>query len=46
MAATSEFTNVTRLGWHRRGFFAGQTAYVTLAFIVICAYGFSHSGPQ
>jgi ribose transport system permease protein len=36
MALTSEFTNVARLGWHRRGFFAGQTAYVTLAFIVIC----------
>lgn len=36
MSATTEFTNVTRAAWHKRGFFAGQTAYVTLAFIVIC----------
>jgi hypothetical protein len=36
MAGASEFTNIARLGWHRRGFFAGQTAYVTLAFIIIC----------
>jgi ribose transport system permease protein len=43
MAASAEFANIARLGWHRRGFFAGQTAYVTLAFIVICglAAGFS-----
>jgi ribose transport system permease protein len=44
MAATSEFTNVARLGWHRRGFFAGQTAYVTLAFIIICGLAAAFSG--
>jgi len=36
MSATSEFANVARVAWHRRGFFAGQTAYVTLAFLIIC----------
>src|SRR3984885_9757965 len=44
MAATSEFTNVARLGWHRRGFFSGQTAYVTLAFIIICGLAAAFSG--
>jgi ribose transport system permease protein len=44
MTATSEFTNVARLGWHRRGFFAGQTAYVTLAFMVICGLAAAFSG--
>ncbi len=34
-ALTSEFTNVGRTAWHRRGFLAGQTAYVTLALLVI-----------
>ncbi len=43
-SATSEFTNVARLAWHRRGFFAGQTAYVTLAFIVICGLAATLSG--
>jgi ribose transport system permease protein len=38
MSATSEFTNISRAAWHRRGFLAGQTAYVTLAFIVITAF--------
>lgn len=37
MSASSEFTNVRSVSWHRRGFFAGQTAYVTLAFVVITA---------
>jgi ribose transport system permease protein len=37
MSASSEFTNVRSVAWHKRGFFAGQTAYVTLAFIVITA---------
>jgi ribose transport system permease protein len=36
MSATSEFTNISRPAWHRRGFLAGQTAYVTLAFVIIC----------
>jgi len=44
MAGTSEFTNVARLGWHRRGFFAGQTAYVTLAFVIICFLAALFSG--
>jgi ribose transport system permease protein len=44
MAGASEFTNVARLGWHRRGFFAGQTAYVTLAFIIICVLAALFSG--
>jgi ribose transport system permease protein len=44
MAGTSEFTNIARLGWHRRGFFAGQTAYVTLAFIIICVLAALFSG--
>jgi ribose transport system permease protein len=38
MSAASEFTNVSRAAWHRRGFFAGQTAYVTLAFIIITLF--------
>jgi len=33
----SEFTNVRRVAWHRRGFASSQTAYVTLAFVVITA---------
>ncbi len=37
MSVSSEFTNVRAVAWHKRGFFAGQTAYVTLAFIVITA---------
>src|ERR1700674_982798 len=44
MAEASEFTNIARLGWHRRGFFAGQTAYVTLAFIIICVLASLFSG--
>jgi ribose transport system permease protein len=43
-STTPEFTNIARLGWHRRGFFAGQTAYVTIAFIVICALAATFSG--
>jgi ribose transport system permease protein len=35
VSASSEFTNVRAVAWHRRGFLAGQTAYVTLAFILI-----------
>lgn len=31
----SEFTNIRRVAWHRRGFLSSQTAYVTLAFVVI-----------
>ena len=34
-ALTSEFTNVGRTAWHKRGFLAGQTAYVTLALLAI-----------
>ena len=37
MSVSSEFTNVRAVAWHKRGFLAGQTAYVTLAFIVITA---------
>ena len=37
MSASTEFTNVRTVSWHKRGFFAGQTAYVTLAFIAITA---------
>ena len=33
----SEFTNVGRTAWHSRGFFASQTAYVTLALAVLVA---------
>ncbi len=33
----SEFTNVGRAAWHSRGFFASQTAYVTLALAVLVA---------
>ncbi len=33
--AVSEFTNIRRVAWHRRGFLSSQTAYVTLAFVVI-----------
>ncbi len=33
----SEFTNVGRAAWHSRGFFASQTAYVTLALAVLIA---------
>ncbi len=33
----SEFTNVGRAAWHSRGFFATQTAYVTLALAVLIA---------
>ena len=43
-SAASEFTNVNRLAWHRRGFFGGQTAYVTLAFIIICGLAAVFSG--
>jgi ribose transport system permease protein len=32
---TSDFSNVGRTGWWRRGFFASQTAYVAVALIVI-----------
>ncbi len=36
MAGTAtEFSNVGRAAWHRRGLMAGQTAYVTLALAVI-----------
>jgi ribose transport system permease protein len=42
--AASEFTNVNRLAWHRRGFFGGQTAYMTLAFIIICGLATVFSG--
>jgi ribose transport system permease protein len=38
MSATSEFTNVGRAAWHKRGFLAGQTAYVTLAFVLITLF--------
>jgi ribose transport system permease protein len=38
MSASSEFTNISRAAWHRRGFFAGQTAYVTLAFVIITLF--------
>ena len=31
----SEFTNISRVAWHRRGFLSSQTAYVTLAFVLI-----------
>ncbi len=31
----SEFTNVGRGAWHSRGFFATQTAYVSLALLVL-----------
>lgn len=31
------FDNVQRAAWHRRGFLSSQTAYVTLAFIIITA---------
>jgi ribose transport system permease protein len=44
MAMASEFTNVSRLAWHRRGFFAGQTAYMALAFIIICGLAATFSG--
>ena len=43
-SAASEFTNVNRLAWHRRGFFGGQTAYMTLAFIIICGLAAVFSG--
>ncbi len=43
-SAASEFTNVSRQAWHRRGFFAGQTAYMTLAFIIICGLAAAFSG--
>ncbi len=33
--AVSEFTNVGRVAWHRRGFFASQTAYVTGALLLL-----------
>ena len=33
----SEFTNVGRGAWHSRGFFATQTAYVTLALLLLVA---------
>ena len=35
--AVSEFTNVGRVAWHRRGFFASQTAYVSVALVVLVA---------
>jgi ribose transport system permease protein len=44
MSATSEFTNVSRAAWHRRGFLAGQTAYVTLAFVLITLFVASFAG--
>ena len=44
MSAASEFTNVSRAAWHRRGFFAGQTAYVTLAFIAITLFVATFAG--
>ena len=44
MAMTSEFTNISRVAWYRRGFFAGQTAYMTLAFVVICVLAATFSG--
>ena len=34
-ALGTEFTNVGRTAWHKRGFMAGQTAYVTLALFVL-----------
>ena len=42
--ASGEFPNVSRLGWHRRGFFAGQTAYMALALIIICGLAAIFSG--
>lgn len=37
MSASADFANIRRKPWYQRGFFAGQTAYVALAFIVITA---------
>jgi ribose transport system permease protein len=37
MSVTTEFTNIRAKAWHQRGFWAGQTAYVTLAFVIITA---------
>ena len=34
-AGIADFANIRRLGWHRRGFMGSQTAYVTLAFVLI-----------
>ncbi len=34
-AADPGFDNIRRAAWHRRGAFGSQTAYVTLAFVVI-----------
>ena len=31
----TDFSNVGQVAWHRRGFFASQTFYVALAFVVI-----------
>ena len=33
----SEFTNVSLTAWHRRGFFASQTAYVGAALVILAA---------
>ena len=44
MSSPATLTKGVEVAWHRRGFFAGQTAYVTLAFVVICGLAAVFSG--